>query len=152
MSEHDDETPDDDPNESSVIKELRAKVKAQEKQISELAEKATSGEVATRRMAFIEAGVDLADPKTGYFVKGYDGDFTTDAIKTAAVEAGFLQAEEPETQSDDSAPLGRILDASANGRTPKAASLDDQIAEAERNGDFTTSRLLKNQKVGAAMR
>lgn len=45
-----------------------------------------------RREAFREAGLDLTKPAVGYFVKGYDGELTSEAIKAAAQEAGFLEA------------------------------------------------------------
>lgn len=143
----DDETTD--PSESPVIRDLRKQVKTLKNENRELAARATAGEEATRKMAFLEAGVDLNDPKTGYFVKGYDGELTADAIKTAAVDAGFMETPEPSTQPEDDSPaLGRILDATANGRTPPARrNIDDEIAQAERDGDHATARQLKHQKV-----
>lgn len=51
-----------------------------------------------RELAFVKAGVPLDDPKMSYFVKGYDGDLEPDAIRTAAVEAGFMAP--PQQQSD----------------------------------------------------
>lgn len=44
-----------------------------------------------RELAFTKAGIPLDDPKMGYFVKGYDGDLEPQAIKQAAIEAGFIQ-------------------------------------------------------------
>lgn len=43
-----------------------------------------------REIAFARAGIALDDPKMKYFVKGYDGEMEADAIKVAAIEAGFL--------------------------------------------------------------
>lgn len=53
-----------------------------------------------RREAFREAGLDLGKPAVGYFVKGYDGELTPEAIKAAAQEAGFLAAEDQQTNTD----------------------------------------------------
>ena len=46
---------------------------------------------AKRSLAFMQAGVDPADKRLSYFAKAYDGEMTADAIRNAAVEAGFLQ-------------------------------------------------------------
>lgn len=43
-----------------------------------------------RENAFLKAGVDPDDPKLGYFYRGYEGDLDAEAIRAAAVEAGFL--------------------------------------------------------------
>lgn len=61
----------------------------------EKAVKDAQAEVAQvkRENAFIRAGVDPEAKGIGsYFVKGYDGDITPDAIRAAAIEAGVLQA------------------------------------------------------------
>jgi len=43
-----------------------------------------------REVAFLRAGIDPDDSKLGYFYRGYDGELKPDAIKAAAIEAGFL--------------------------------------------------------------
>lgn len=59
-----------------------------------------------RTLAFAQAGIPLdSDNKiAGYFIKGYDGDLTPEAIKAAATEAGILGAPTPPpaTQQDQS--------------------------------------------------
>ena len=47
-----------------------------------------------KRLAFVEAGISPTDPKLSYFVKGYDGEITAEAIRSAALEAGFIQAQQ----------------------------------------------------------
>lgn len=44
-----------------------------------------------RELAFARAGISLDDPKMRYFVKGYDGEYTPEAVTAAAIEAGFVQ-------------------------------------------------------------
>ncbi len=46
-------------------------------------------EAATRREMFREAGVPIT-PATEYFIRGYEGELTPEAIKAKAVEVGFL--------------------------------------------------------------
>lgn len=69
------------------------------KQIEEQAAKAREAEAraaaAERELAFAKAGLPLSDPKMSYFVKGYDGELTPDAIKAAAESAGFLNSAPP---------------------------------------------------------
>ena len=52
-----------------------------------------------RELAFAKAGLPMNDPKMNYFVKGYDGDMTAEAIRQAALESGFLASQ---GQEDDS--------------------------------------------------
>jgi len=40
--------------------------------------------------AFREAGINPNDPRQSYFVKGYEGEVSTEAIRNAALEAGFI--------------------------------------------------------------
>jgi hypothetical protein len=84
-----DDDQQDDGNED--FKNLRAKAKkadAYERENSTL----------KRELAFVKAGVPLDDPKMSYFVKGYDGELDPQAIKDAAIEAGFMAA--PVQQTD----------------------------------------------------
>jgi len=53
-----------------------------------------------RRDAFRSAGLDPDDSKVSYFVKGYEGELTPDAIAAEATAAGFLNgtpAAQPDT-------------------------------------------------------
>lgn len=55
-----------------------------------------------RELAFAKAGIPLNDAKMNYFVKGYEGELEPDAIREAAVEAGFLVAPDaPQEQASD---------------------------------------------------
>lgn len=146
-------TVDDPDNDTPTITKLRALVKSLQGQVKDLGEKASTGETAARDLAFYRAGVDPEDPKAKWFVKGYDGDLETEAVKAAAIEAGFITAEDsPPPPADDSAALGRIVDASAPRVPTGEPSLDDRIKAAERDGDYATSRLLKHQKVSAQVK
>jgi hypothetical protein len=55
-----------------------------------------------RELAFAKAGIPLNDAKMNYFVKGYEGELEPDAIREAAIEAGFLVAQDaPQEQASD---------------------------------------------------
>lgn len=46
-----------------------------------------------RELAFTKAGINPDDPRMRYFVKGYDGELSSEAVRQAAMEAGFLQSQ-----------------------------------------------------------
>ena len=51
-------------------------------------------------LAFMRAGIDTStNPMAGYFVKGYDGELTPEAIRSKAIEVGLL-AETPPPEPD----------------------------------------------------
>ena len=50
---------------------------------------------AKRELAFLKAGIPMDDPKVGYFVKGYDGELTPEAIRAQATADGFIAAPAP---------------------------------------------------------
>lgn len=80
-----------------------------------------------RELAFFKAGIDIDDPRMRYFVKGYDGELTVDAVRGAATEAGFLQqaptGPDPQAQAINSAQQ-RVISASAG------AFIEDSSEEA----------------------
>lgn len=104
------------------------------KQIRSLEQKAARADAAERELAFAKAGVDLADPKLSYFVKGYSGDLTPDAIKQEAVNAGFLAA--PQANDEQAArdteldAHDRLGSAAAGASTPDKIDLGQKMREA----------------------
>lgn len=44
-----------------------------------------------RENAFLKAGINADDARLAYFVKGYDGELSAEAIRKAAYDAGFIQ-------------------------------------------------------------
>ena len=82
---------------------------------------------AKRELAFLRAGVNLDDPRSTYFVKGYDGEVNVDAIRSAALEAGFIQTKE-QPPSPDATGAERIRAAAAGGTSPVGGGLDGVAA------------------------
>lgn len=84
-------------------KKARAKV---EKELNEL----------KREKEFRKAGIDAEDPKFSYFVKGYEGEVTAEAIRAEALKAGFI-SEQPEPEPDQSGveAQGRVAQAAGGG-------------------------------------
>ena len=69
---------------------------------------------ARREMAFLKAGINTEDPRMRYFVKGYDGEYTAEAVRQAALEAGFLtqQSNDPGL-ADVAGAQDRVMSAAA---------------------------------------
>lgn len=88
----DDDDFDIEESDGSDIKGLRraaSKGKRLEQELNQL----------KRELAFARAGIQMDDPKMGYFVKGYDGELSADSIRQAALEAGFLAAAASDQQA-----------------------------------------------------
>jgi hypothetical protein len=54
-------------------------------------------------LAFAKAGIDPASPQAKYFVKGYDGDLTPEAIRAAAEEAQLITPQPVQVDPDKAA-------------------------------------------------
>jgi len=84
---------------------VRAQLRNLEAKNKELEAKLLQATEAQRKLAFVEAGIDLNAPISRYFVKAYDGEMTTEAIRQAATEAnliGYAQVK-TESQAEESA-------------------------------------------------
>jgi hypothetical protein len=84
-SEFDDQT-ETEPTQNPV----RARMKQLEKEARELRKQVAEFSATQRELAFVKAGIDPASPQAKYFVKGYEGDLTPEAIREAAVEAQLI--------------------------------------------------------------
>jgi hypothetical protein len=84
------ELEDGDEPKRSWRRDLEDRAKTAETKASEL-ETQLAG--LQRAEAFRSAGIDPTDSRQSYFVKGYDGEIESEAIRTAAVEAGFISGE-----------------------------------------------------------
>jgi hypothetical protein len=91
---------DDQPNESNPV---RARMKQLEKENREFRKQLAEAETAKKELAFVKAGVDPTDPKAKWFVKGYDGEFSPEAIRAAAEEAQIVTPQQQVTDSDKQA-------------------------------------------------
>jgi len=78
-----------------------------------LRQQALEHETIKRELAFVRAGIDPTDAAAKYFVKGYDGDLSQEAIKQAAIEARLLS----HTISDE-----EIFEQKAWGKTNQVAA------------------------------
>lgn len=130
MSEFDDFNESSDDTQESR-NPLRARMKELESEIKTLRQQASEAENAKRELAFVKAGIDPADNAAKYFVKGYDGELTIDAIKQAAVEARLLSQEPTnETASEQQAWSRTNQVAAGAGSAFEAPDLEARLANA----------------------
>lgn len=86
-----------------------------------------------RELAFTKAGIDPDDPKMSYFVKGYDGEMEAEAVRKAALEAGFIEDQEQVQRETELSAHDRMDQASAGtaGQPPAQGDYQAEIAAAE---------------------
>jgi putative heme degradation protein len=122
-----DEYNDDDQNEqqdqSPDIRALRQKAKERDTLAAQLAER-------ERELAFAKSGLDFNDPKLKYFIKGYEGDLTPEAIKAKAQEDGFLAAQASSTDQAEVNAHQRLTNASSGANETPTPDLADLISQA----------------------
>lgn len=110
---------EDDATESTVERNpVRARMRELEAEVKNLRQQAQEADAAKRELAFVKAGVDMNSPVAKYFVKGYDGEISPDAIRAAAEEANLIpkQKQAEETKAEQQA-WGRLQKAAAAGET-----------------------------------
>lgn len=124
--EFEDEQVDQQPKDP-VRAHLR-KLEAENKRKDELLAEA---EKAKRELVFLKAGINPDDPKAKYFVKGYDGEMTVEAIRAAAEEASYIPSQRKELE-EDAAAFGRVARAAAQGETSEpVVDYADKIRKAK---------------------
>ena len=95
---------------------VRARMRELEQQVKAFEAKAKEAEAAQRELAFVKAGVDPDSAAAKYFVKGYDGELTPEAIRAAAEEANLVSSEKKEVAVEQQA-WNRVAQASRAGET-----------------------------------
>ena len=98
---------------------VRARMRDLEQQVKAFEAKAKEAEAAQRELAFVKAGVDPDSAAAKYFVKGYDGELTPEAIRAAAEEANLVSSEKKEVAVEQQA-WNRVAQASRAGETSEA--------------------------------
>ena len=98
---------------------VRARMRELEQQVKAVEAKAKEAEAAQRELAFVKAGVDPDSAAAKYFVKGYDGELTPEAIRAAAEEANLVSSEKKEVAVEQQA-WNRVAQASRAGETSEA--------------------------------
>jgi hypothetical protein len=102
MSEFEESFYDDDDDQPVEPQQnpVRARMKQLEKEAKELRRQVAEFSQASREMNFVKAGIQTDDPRFKYFVKGYDGDLTPEAIRRAAEEAQLITPQQTVEDTD----------------------------------------------------
>jgi hypothetical protein len=119
MSESDFEFEDEAQDQAARKDPVRARMRELEQQVKAFEAKAKEAEAATRELAFVKAGVDPDSAAAKYFVKGYDGELTPEAIRAAAEEASLIPSQKKEVAAEQQA-WNRVAQASRAGETSDA--------------------------------
>ena len=114
---------EDDVKDQVERNPVRAQLRNLEAKNKELEAKLSEATEAQRKLAFVEAGVDINAPASRYFVKGYDGEMTADAIRQAAQETNLIGAMQtkPEVQAEQQA-WNRVSKAKSLGENSEPES------------------------------
>ena len=114
MSQFDNYDSEDQMEETETRNPVRARMKQLEKEAEELRKQIAEADAMKRELTFVKAGIDPADPKFKYFVKGYDGELSPDAIREALVEAQLIS---PPDTSGEAAAWQRTNQVAAGAQT-----------------------------------
>lgn len=118
MSESDFEF-EDEAQDQATRNPVRARMRELEDRNKALEAQAKEAEAAKRELAFVKAGVDPDAAAAKYFVKGYDGELTVEAIRVAAEEANLIPSQKKEVAAEQQA-WNRVAQASRAGETSDA--------------------------------
>jgi len=108
---------EDEANEQANKNPVRARMREMETEIKALREKAAEAVTLQRELAFSKAGIPMEAPMAKYFVKAYDGEITTEAIRKAAEEANLIQTQAPVASTQEQQAWARMQKSSAAGDT-----------------------------------
>jgi len=103
MSDFADEFYEDEDDQTQESNPVRARMKQLEKENREFKKQLAEAETARREMNFLKAGIDPTEPKFKYFVKGYDGELSPEAIRSAAEEAQLITPKQEVNDADKQA-------------------------------------------------
>ena len=118
-----DDSMDFEETQESGRNPLRERMKQLEAESAAWKAKAEAAAEAERKLAFVEAGVDPSLPVAKYFMKGYDGELTPEAIRQAAIEAQIIQDRQA-AQVKQEAAAWSMTTAAAAGNTTGEAPVD----------------------------
>ena len=99
---------------------LRERMKQLEAELGEWKAKAQQASEAERKLAFVEAGIDPSLPVAKYFMKGYDGELSPEAIRQAAIEAQIISDRKAAQVQQEAAAWSMTTQAAAGNTTGEA--------------------------------
>ena len=108
-------------------RELEDRAKAGDEAVAQLAQ-------LQRELSFRDAGVDPSSKQGQYFMRGYDGEMTVDAIRAEAAELGLtgqpVQAQQPQIDYGAEQRIAMAADDAGPVSTPELNDLIKQTSNA----------------------
>jgi hypothetical protein len=126
---------------------LRDRMKQLEAENAELKARADEASAAARELAFVKAGVDPNLPISKYFMKGYDGDLTEDAIREAAIEAQIVKDAQAEQVKSEAQTWDRSTQMAADSSSEAPVDFVTRISQAKTQAEV--DQLLAEAKAQA---
>ena len=119
-----DDLAEDQDDDSSTVRTLRKQLRKAKAEAKANGELAAAGQAAARKLALMDAGIDITTTVGKLFARSYDGELTPEAIKAAALEDGVIE-ETKEVPAEEAQALQRMDQITAGGSqgTTKAADL-----------------------------
>lgn len=130
-----DDFSDDDQTESQS-NPVRQRMKQLEKENRETKKLLAELQNQAKELAFVKAGLDMNSPMAKYFVKGYDGDLTPEAIREAAMEAQLITPEPAVNEDDRKAWRETNRIASGSEVSPEPKGWAERINQAESESEL----------------
>ena len=126
----------DDETEETPKDPVRARMRQLEKELKAKEQALVEADAIKREYAFMKAGVPMDSPMSKYFVKGYDGEFTPEAIRSAAEEANLIHKEAQNAQVKSEADAwNRLTKAQRAGETSEPVADWNMKLNQARNQD-----------------
>lgn len=126
----DDDEDQEDPNDPGharlSVNDLRALRKASRERDDLNSQLAAQN----RELAFAKAKLDLDDPKLKYFIKGYEGELTPEAIRAQAEADGFFHTPQQPRNNEEVGAQERMTRASSGATETPNVKLEDMIRQA----------------------
>jgi hypothetical protein len=136
------------------VRDLEQRLNQTQTKAAQAEERAKAAE---RKLAFVEAGVPLMNadgtpnPLANYFVNGYQGEVTPDAIRAEATSLGLLaqQAPVPQAAPPQQTVFGQMAEATQGQVTPGTRDYDAEITAAGAARDRPLMHRLVQEKAQA---
>ena len=110
---------------------LRDRMKQLEAENAELKARADEAAAAARELAFVKAGVDPGLPVAKYFMKGYEGELTEEAIREAAIEAQIVKDTQAEQVQSEAQTWNRSTQMAADSASEVPMDFSTRISQAK---------------------
>jgi hypothetical protein len=130
-----DDFSDDDQTESQS-NPVRQRMKQLEKENRETKKLLAELQNQAKELAFVKAGLDMNSPMAKYFVKGYDGELSPEAIREAAMEAQLITPTPAVNEDDRNAWRETNRIASGSEVSPEPKGWAERINQAESEAEL----------------